>query len=123
MYETQEMRTVMAGLLREAMSADPKVVIMDADLARAHGTLPLYDEFPNQAFDAGIAEGNMVCVAAGLASYGFKPFAFTFTPFMARRACDQAALSVSYAGQNVKLVGTDPGICAEINGGTHMSIH
>ena len=63
----------------------------------------------------------MVCMAAGLASVGLKPFAFTFAPFIARRACDQAALSVAYARQNVKLVGTDPGIGQELNGATHMS--
>lgn len=122
MYENKEMRAVMAEMMAEAMEADRNVVILDADLARANGTLPLYDRFPDQCFDVGIAESNMACVAAGLASYDYKPFIFTFTPFISRRMCDQVMLSIAYAGQNVKLVGTDPGIAAELNGGTHMAL-
>ena len=63
----------------------------------------------------------MVGVAAGLAAYGYKPIVVTFAPFATRRVCDQIAVSVAYAKQNVKIVGTDPGITAELNGGTHMS--
>lgn len=122
MYEKKEMRAVMAEWLAESMQADPNVVILDSDLARANGTLPLYERFPDQSFDVGVAESNMACVAAGLASYGFRPFIFTFTPFISRRMCDQVMLSIAYAGQNVKLVGTDPGIAAELNGGTHMAL-
>jgi len=122
MYEQTEMRVVMAQALKEAMEQDEKVMLLDADLARANGTLKLFSEFPKQTLDVGVAEANMICVAAGLASYGFKPFVFSFTPFVTRRACDQVMLSVAYAGQNVKLVGTDPGIAAELNGGTHMAL-
>lgn len=121
MFENKEMRAVFADGLKASMQANPNVVLLDADLARGNGTLHLFDEFPNQCFDMGIAEANMACVAAGLASYGYKPFIFTFTPFMTRRICDQVMLSIAYAKQNVKLVGTDPGIAQELNGGTHMS--
>ena len=121
MYENMEMRQVMCECLRNAMNEDADIVLLDADLAKPNGIKPLFGEFQDRCFDCGIAEGNMVCVAAGLASVGLKPFAFTFVPFIARRACDQAALSVSYAKQNVKLVGTDPGVGQELNGGTHMS--
>ena len=64
----------------------------------------------------------MASIAAGLSSYGFKPWIETFTPFATRRICDQIAISISYAKRNVKIVGTDPGISAELNGGTHMSM-
>ena len=64
----------------------------------------------------------MACVAAGLASYGYKPFIFTFAAFASRRICDQVMISIAYARQNVKIVGTDPGIAAELNGGTHMAL-
>ena len=64
----------------------------------------------------------MACVAAGMSSYGFMPFICTFTPFATRRICDQIAVSICYANQNVKIIGTDPGISAEYNGGTHMSV-
>jgi transketolase len=69
----------------------------------------------------GIAEQNMASIAAGMSSYGFIPFINTFTPFATRRICDQIAISIAYAKQNVKIIGTDPGISAEYNGGTHMS--
>jgi transketolase len=64
----------------------------------------------------------MASIAAGLASYGFKPWIETFTPFATRRICDQIAISICYTGMNVKIVGTDPGVTAELNGGTHMSM-
>jgi len=117
-----EMRAVYAACLAEMMEKDRKVCVLDADLAKASGTLGLYERFPNQMFDCGVAEQNMASIAAGLSSYGFKPWIETFTPFATRRICDQIAISISYAKQNVKVVGTDPGISAELNGGTHMSL-
>ena len=117
-----EMRAVYAECLAELMEQDKRVCVLDADLAKACGTRKLYDRFPEQTFDCGIAEQNMASIAAGLASYGFKPWIESFTPFATRRICDQIAISIAYAGQNVKIVGTDPGIAAELNGGTHMSL-
>ena len=64
----------------------------------------------------------MIGVAAGLAACGKLPFVHSFTPFATRRCYDQIAISVAYAKQNVKIVGTDPGIMATNNGGTHMSL-
>ena len=117
-----EMRAIYAECLSELMTADRHVVLLDADLGKASGTLGLRKHFPNQIFDCGVAEQNMCSIAAGLSSYGFKPWIESFSPFATRRICDQIAISVMYAGQNVKIVGTDPGICAELNGGTHMSM-
>lgn len=117
-----EMRAVYAECMAKLMENDRHVCILDADLAKASGTRSLYERFPKQMFDCGIAEQNMASVAAGLASYGFKPYIESFTPFATRRICDQIAISVAYAGMNVKVVGTDPGIAAELNGGTHMSM-
>lgn len=117
-----EMRAVYAQTMAELMRADRHVCILDADLAKASGTRALYDEFPKQMFDCGVAEQNMASIAAGMASYGYRPFIETFTPFATRRICDQIAISICYAGMNVKVVGTDPGISAELNGGTHMSM-
>ena len=116
-----EMRAVYAECMAELMKADPNVCILDADLARANGTLGMYPKFPKQMFDVGIAEQNMASIGAGLASYGFKPYVQSFTAFATRRICDQVAISIAYAKQNVKVVGTDPGMYAELNGGTHMS--
>ena len=117
-----EMRAVYAECLMELMTRDRHVCVLDADLAKASGTRVLYERFPNQMFDCGVAEQNMASIAAGLASYGFKPYIESFTPFATRRICDQIAISISYAKSNVKIVGTDPGISAELNGGTHMSM-
>ena len=116
-----EMRAVYAQCLGELMEQDEKICLLDADLSKASGTRGLYDRFPDRTFNCGIAEQNMASVAAGLASYGFKPWIESFAPFATRRICDQITLSIAYAGRSVKIVGTDPGITAELNGGTHMS--
>lgn len=117
-----EMRKVLCDTLDSIMSKDERIIVIDADLAKANGTITLRDKYPDRAFDVGIAEQNMVSVAAGLASYGYIPFVGSFTPFASRRVCDQIAISCAYAGQSVKIIGSDPGITAELNGGTHMSM-
>ena len=110
------MRDVFIDFLRRTMSADPKVVVIDADLAKCAGTLALEKEFPDRALNTGIAEANMAGMAAGLSAYGYIPFITSFAPFASRRICDQAMISICYAKQKVIIVGTDPGIAAELNG-------
>ena len=117
-----EMRAVYAECLAQLMEKDRHVCVLDADLAKASGTRALYERFPKQMFDCGVAEQDMASIAAGLSSYGFRPWIESFTPFASRRICDQIAISICYAKRNVKIVGTDPGIAAELNGGTHMSM-
>ena len=117
-----EMRAIYGAALDKAMTENENIVVLDADLARANGTLFLREKYPARALDVGVAEQNMASIAAGLASYGFIPFINSFTAFATRRIADQVAISISYAGQNVKIVGSDPGVCAEYNGGTHMSM-
>jgi transketolase len=121
MYENVEMRKVFADSLVENMEKDERICVLDADLAKANGTADIRKIFPDRAFDVGIAEQNLAAVAAGLSSYGMIPFIGSFTAFASRRMCDQIAISIAYAKQNVKIVGSDPGIAAELNGGTHMS--
>ena len=116
------MREVVCNSLIEMMKTDDRIVVIDADLAKADGTMPVRKAFPERGLDAGIAEQNMASMAAGLSAYGMKPYITTFTPFATRRICDQIAISMAYAKQNVKIIGTDPGISAELNGGTHMSV-
>ena len=122
MFENKEMRAVLFDFLNETMKENPKVVVLDADLGKANGTYNLRNTYPDRAIDCGIAEQNMASIAAGMASYGYLPFISSFTPFATRRICDQIAISICYANQNVKIIGTDPGISAEFNGGTHMSV-
>lgn len=117
----REMREVLYQSIRDAMRENDLIVSIGADLDKADGLMPLRKEFPDRAFDAGIAEQNMVGIAAGMASQGMIPIVNTFAAFATRRVCDQIAVSVCYANSNVKIIGTDPGITAELNGGTHMT--
>jgi transketolase len=116
----KEMRAVFAEKLIELAKEDERIVLLEADLMRATGTTPFKEIFPDRIINCGVAEANMVGVAAGLSASGKIPFASTFACFAARRAYDQFFLSGNYAQQNIKLVGSDPGILAALNGGTHM---
>ena len=116
-----EMRAVYGQTLAELMDEDPAVCCLEADLSKASGTNPpVLERHPERFFDAGVAEANMIGIAAGLASEGKIPFCATFSCFAGRRVYDQVYLAVAYANNNVKLVGTAPGVTAGPNGGTHM---
>lgn len=115
-----EMRKVFCDTLMDMARQDERVCLLDADLMNAAGTKPFQAEFPDRTFDCGVQEANMIGVAAGLSATGMVPFTHTFSTFASRRACDQIFMSCLYAKQNVKVVGSDPGITAALNGGTHM---
>ena len=116
-----EMRQLFAQELERFMYENQNIVLLNADLAKPNGFGKFSEKFPERSINVGIAEQNMASIAAGMSSYGFIPFICTFTPFATRRICDQIAISICYAKQNVKIIGSDPGISAEYNGGTHMS--
>ncbi len=115
-----EMRQAYCRTLMELAAEDPRVVVLEADLMKASGTMPFKDAFGKRAIDVGVAEADMVGIASGLSVQGFIPFAATFGCFAARRTFDQFFISSNYAKLNVKLTGTDPGVSAVYNGGTHM---
>jgi len=117
---SQEMRVVFCETLIEIAEQNENIVVLDADLMAAMGTKPFQVKFPSRTVDCGVQEANMIGVAAGLSAVGKIPFVHTFAPFITRRACDQIFVSAAYAKLNVKLVGSDPGITAALNGGTHM---
>lgn len=117
---TLEPRKAYCNALIEMAKTDGRICVLDADLMGAAGTKPFQAAFPDRTFDCGVQEANMIGVAGGLSSRGFIPFAHTFGIFAARRACDQVFLAGAYARQNIKVVGSDPGITAALNGGTHM---
>lgn len=121
MLDCQEMRKTYCDTLLEEMEKNNDVVIFEADLMGASGTKVIQDKYPERHFNVGIAESNMVSAAAGMSSCGKIPVCHTFAAFCSRRAFDQSYISVAYAGLNVKLVGSDPGVSAEHNGGTHMA--
>lgn len=116
----KEMRAVYAETLVELGAKNKDIVLLEADLMKASGTGPFQAAYPERTFDVGVAEANMVGVAAGLSAEGKIPFAATFGCFATRRVFDQFFVSCAYARLNVKLVGTDPGVSAAMNGGTHM---
>ena len=118
--QMQEMRDVYTQTLMQLAEKDKNIVLLEADLMRASGTKSFKETFPERTFNVGVAEANMVGVAAGLSATDKIPFANTFACFAARRTFDQFFISANYAGLNVKLVGTDPGVTAAYNGGTHM---
>jgi len=115
-----EMRKVYTDTLIEMAGKNPDVVALDGDLMRAMGTFSFKEAYPERTIDCGIMESAMYSVCAGLSTMGKIPFAHTFGVFSTRRACDQIFISCAYAGHNVKVVGSDPGVTAAINGGTHM---
>ena len=123
-YEREErpLKEVYSDLLVEYGRKDPRIVIVEADLMKSGSTDKFQQEFPDRTFDVGVAEANMICVAAGLSLMGKIPFTHTFAVFASRRCCDQINQSVAYAGCNVKMCGSDPGITTELNGGTHMAM-
>lgn len=118
--EAAEMRAVYCDTLRELARADDRICILDADLVGSSGVKSFFKEFPDRAIDCGIQESNMIGVAAGLSAAGMVPFAHSFGPFATRRVLDQIFISCAYAKLNVRIIGSDPGVCAAYNGGTHM---
>ena len=117
----KEMRAVYGETLCELMEENPNVLCLEADLSKASGTNPRVAEtHPDNFVNAGVCEANMIGVGAGLAREGKIPFCASFTCFASRRVYDQVTISVAYANNNVKVVGTAPGITAGPNGGTHM---
>jgi transketolase len=118
--EQREIRQAYVDTLVELGAKNPDIVVLEADLMSCTNTAPFKKAYPDRFFNVGIAEANMVGLAAGLSAAGKIPFAATFGCFASRRAYDQFFISGNYARLNIKLVGTDPGVTAAFNGGTHM---
>ncbi len=115
-----EMRDAYINELIRLAQQDERIVVLDADLMHSNNTYKFKEKFPDRGINVGVQEANMIGLAAGLSAVGKIPFAHTFTCFAARRDLDQIYISVAYARLNVKIMGTDPGIMATYNGGTHM---
>ena len=106
--------------LAELGATCPNLVVLDADLAGATKTSVFQKAFPERHIDCGIAEGNMITVAAGLATTGKVPFASSFAMFAAGRAFEQVRNSVGYPHLNVKIGATHAGISVGEDGATHQ---
>lgn len=116
----EDLKKVFCDTLIEMASADDRICLVNSDSRKYTATQDFDKAFPERSFDVGIAEANMVGVAAGLAVSGKKPFTQSFGPFMSRRVVDQVTISLAYSKLNAVLVGVSPGIQAEVNGGTHQ---
>ena len=118
--QTLEMRAAYVDTIMALAEKNKNIVVLEADLMSCTNTGCFKKAYPDRFFNVGIAEANMVGIAAGLSAVGKIPFAASFGCFASRRVFDQFFLSAAYARLNVKLVGTDPGVTAALNGGTHM---
>lgn len=106
--------------LVELAKEHDNLYVLDADLAEATKTIILQKEFPDRHIDCGIAECNMMGIAAGLATTGKVPFASTFAMFAAGRAFEQVRNSIGYPHLNVKIGATHAGISVGEDGATHQ---
>lgn len=118
--EQNAMRDKYAETLTALAAKDPKVISMDCDLMNSIGMVPFSQAFPQQTINCGIQEANMIGVAAGMSAVGMKPFVHTFGVFATRRVFDQVFVSGGFAQADIRIIGSDPGVTAAFNGGTHM---
>ena len=115
-------RAAYGDALKKYGKEDPRIIVLDADLAGATYSGRFAAEVPERFLDCGIAECNMVGIAAGLATTGKIPFVHSFAMFAAGRVYDQVRNSVAYPRLNVKVVGTHAGLSVGEDGATHQCI-
>jgi transketolase len=118
--DNRPLREVFGEALIQLGRANPRVVVLDADLSEATKSVMFKKAFPDRFYNIGIAEANMVCIAAGFSTTGHIPFACTFAFLLALRAADQIRSQVCYPEANVKLVGTNGGLTGFGDGATHQ---
>lgn len=122
MSENIATRAAYGEAIIELAKLDKNLVVLDADLSGATMTKNFSKTYPERFFNIGIAECNMMGVAAGLATCGKKPFANTFAMFAAGRAYEQVRNSIAYPRLNVKVVGSHGGLSVGEDGATHQCI-
>jgi transketolase len=115
-------RAAYGDALTQLGEINEKIVVLDADLSHATMTCKFAEKYPDRFFNAGIAEANMTCMAAGLSEMGFIPFISTFAIFGTGRAYEQVRNSICYPHSNVKLAMTHAGISLGGDGGSHETI-
>lgn len=122
MTEAQPNREMYGKTLVELGEADPHIIVFEADIAKSTNTWRFRDRFPDRFFQAGVAELNMVCMAAGASTTGLIPFCSTFVVFASMRACEGVRTSIAYPKLNVKIVATNAGVEIAGDGVTHQGI-
>jgi transketolase len=120
--ERASMRAGFGEALAQLGAKDVRIVALTADLAESTQVLPFKKRFPERFVECGVAEQNMVGVAAGLALAGKIPFATSYAVFSPGRTWDQVRVSVCYTNANVKIVGSHAGITVGPDGATHQAL-
>lgn len=108
--------------LAQLGAENDKIVVLDADLAESTKTCMFQEKFPERHFDCGIAEANMVSIAAGMAAAGMIPFVSSFAMFATGRAYEQIRNSIGYPHLNVKICASHAGISVGEDGATHQCV-
>ena len=112
-------RVTFGNALYEIAKQDDKVLVLTADVAASSGLEKLRDEMPGRVISCGIAEQNMICMAAGLANEGYRVFAVSFAPFASMRCFEPIRQYVGYMNANVCVVGIASGLSMGVGGNTH----
>ncbi len=115
-------RNIIGSTLVDLAKEDPDIVVLDADFYTCTITEEFREKNPDRFIEVGIAEQNMMGVAAGLATTGLKPFASALAAFCTRRACDQVTTSIALQNLNVKILGVYTGLFVGKNGGSHQAL-
>lgn len=118
----EALRDVFGKLLVELGKKNPRIVVLDGDLSTSTRVTMFRDAFPDRFIQVGIAEQNLVGIAAGLASLGKIPIVSSFAVFLSKRALDQVSISVAHAHANVKLIGAYTGLLTGHTGATHQAV-
>ena len=120
LVNNNELREVYGNTLISLTKDNNKIVALEADLMGTVKMNKYQQTFPENFVNCGIMEANMVGIASGFSLRGFIPFMHTFGPFATRRCFDQLFLSIGYSGLDLTVIGSDAGVSAAHNGGTHM---
>lgn len=121
-WQLESLREALGKSLVEVGAEMPDVVVVNADLVNSVKSTYFRDRFPDRTVEVGIAEQNMIGIAAGLATTGFVPVALTFARFASKRAADQISMCVDYSRNNVKIVGAYAGIFSGRQGVSQQTI-
>ncbi|MRH43715.1 transketolase family protein [Aquibacillus halophilus] len=120
--KVESMRSVFGKKLAEITQSDSMVVTLDGDLGNSTRLATIEKEVPEAFYQMGIAEQNMICVAAGMASVGLQPWVCSFATFLTKRTYDQLVVSIDQTMANVKLCGAYSGLLTSNTGKTHHSL-
>ncbi|MFD0679680.1 MULTISPECIES: transketolase family protein [unclassified Paenibacillus] len=122
MLEQKSMRDILGDVILELARKDSKVYVLDGDLANSTKINTVAEQLPHKFLQMGIAEQNMIGVAAGLATVGLQPWTSTFAAFLTKRCLDQISVVVAQPGLDVKLLGAYSGVLNGCAGKTHQAI-